>query len=51
MDSGRSTVAKTGKKMTSKAPRKKSEKDSVKWVTKRKAQKKTLVSRTVPPEP
>jgi hypothetical protein len=44
---GCSTITKAGKKMM----RKKSEEDSVKKMTKRKAQKKNAVSKTVPPQP
>jgi len=36
--------------MTVKAPMKKSEDDLAKWVTERKTQEKTVVSKTVPPE-
>jgi hypothetical protein len=36
--------------MTAKAPMKKSEDNLAKWVTERKTQEKTVVSKTVPPE-
>lgn len=55
VDSEHITEAKEGKKMMAKAPkkksvpRKKSEDDLAKWETKRKAQKKTVVSKIVTP--